>query len=182
MRRCNGAVGVAAAAALSITAVAAASRTEERGSAEIEPIVEYWILGHNTRTEVFTIGGTYGYRVGAWMPYAGGAIGFFGLHARAGVAFMPGNLEEPSFVIRMEARPQIFYNPCIEPAVLGTFGPGWRWPMEAGDPSNPATAFYLLGNFISGAGWVHDNCGKATEKSLAGAVVVGTSLTAGFDW
>ena len=166
----------------SLLFAAAASRAEERGSVEIEPVVEYFALNHGTRTEIFAIGGTYGYRFGAWMPYAGGAIGFFGLHARGGVAFMPGNLEEPTFVIRLEARPQIFYNPCIEPAMLGTFGPGWRWPMEQGDPGNPGTAFYLLGNFVGGAAWVHDQCGKPTEKKLATAAVLGGSVMAGFDW
>jgi hypothetical protein len=179
---CRGSVAVGLAFALSLICAAARTCAEERGSADFEPVIEYWVLKHNTRTEIFAIGGTYGYRFGAWMPYVGGSIGFFGLHARAGVAFLPGDLEEPTFTIRFEARPQIFYNPCIEPAVLGTFGPGWRWPMERGDPGNPGTAFYLLGNFISGVGWVRDGCGKPTEKPLAAAVVVGTSVMAGFDW
>ena len=55
--------------------------------------------------------------------------------------------------------------------------------MEHGDPGNPGAAFYLLGNFVGGLGWIHDNCGKGpAEKPLAAAGVVGTSLTAGFDW
>ncbi len=177
-----GSLAIAVALCLSLVTASVASRAEERGSVELEPVIEYWVLQHNSRTEIFTVGGTWGYRFGAFMPYAGGSVGFFGLHARGGVAFIPGDLEEPTFLIRLEARPQIFFNPCIEPAMLGAVGPGWRWPMESGDPGNPGTAFFLLGNFVGGAGWVHDNCGKSTEKKLVSAGIVGASITAGFDW
>lgn len=178
----TGTSALRAAIVAALVSGAATSRAEERGSIEIEPLVEYVALKHGTRPEYFAIGGTYGYRFGAWMPYAGGSIGFFGLRARGGVAFMPGDLEEPTFIVRLEARPQIFYSPCIEPAVLGVLGPGWRWPMERGDPGNPGTAFYLLGNFIGGAGWVRDRCGEPDETKLNSAAILGGSVMAGFDW
>jgi hypothetical protein len=167
---------------LAVALVALPSNAEERGAVDLEPVTPYFSVEGFNRTEISVVGGSYGYRWGAFVPYVGGAIGFFTIHARLGVSILPGDLEQPGLMIRLEARPQVLLNPCFEPAMLGSFGIGYRWPLEEGDPGNPGTAIYLLPSFVGGDAWIRRYCGEAKEQPLGSIVLFGGTLSGGFDW
>ena len=157
-------------------------RAEPRNAIELEPIA-YWVsTGDVGRTTVSVLGYTYGGRFGHFIPYFGGGLGFFKVQARGGVTWVPDDLDYSVLILRLEARPQLLLNPCIEPVIVGSLGAGYRWPLERGDPGYPGTAIYLLPQFTGGVGFLHGFCGKADETPLHDKPLIGGSLSGGFDW
>jgi hypothetical protein len=86
-------------------------------------------------------------------------------------------------MVRLDVRPQLLLNPCIEPLIVGSLGAGYRWPIEQGDPGYPGTAIYLLPAFTGGVGFLHGECGHHfTETPLHEKSLLGGTLSGGFDW
>jgi hypothetical protein len=156
-------------------------RAEQRSTIELEPVALQYGPG-GSRTQISVIGYSYGYRYDSWFPYFGGGIGFFTFQARGGINWMPGDLEESGLMVRLEAQPQILFNPCFEPLLTGNLGVGYRWPLERGDPDSPGTALFAMPAFTGGEAFLHRNCGKGTQEPLRGSFVMGGTLIAGFDW
>ena len=155
---------------------------EERSVIDFDAVALYFGPIGN-RTEIFIFGYTWGYRFKSLYPYVGGGFGFFAMQARGGVTWMPGNLEEPTPIVRLEALPQLIFNPCIESLVVGSLGVGYRFPLEHNDPNGiPGTALFVLPAFTGGDGILHGQCGKADEVPLRSSLVIGGSLTGGFDF
>jgi hypothetical protein len=161
----------------------ASSRGEPRQAIELEPIT-YWVsTGNVGRTEISVLGYTYGGRFGHFIPHFGGGLGFFTVQARGGVTWVPGDLDYSGLMVRLDVRPQLLLNPCIEPLIVGSLGAGYRWPIEAGDPGYPGTAIYLLPAFTGGVGFLHGECGHSlTETPLHDKSLLGGTLSGGFDW
>jgi hypothetical protein len=169
------------AATVMMTAWPRALRAEQRSTIDLQPVAIYdGSVG--IRTQISVVGYSYGYRFDSWMPYVGAGLGFFTFQARGGVSWLPGDLEESGPIVRLEAQPQILFNPCTEPLLVANIGVGWRWPLERGDPGNPGTALYLLPAFAGGEAFLHRNCGKPTQEPLRGALALGGTLFAGFEW
>ncbi|HEX4336072.1 MAG TPA: hypothetical protein VH062_09180 [Polyangiaceae bacterium] len=169
-----------------VTAVAslcvpAPLHAEERATIDLQPAALYF-GPRGSRSEISVIGFTYGNRHDSLFPYFGAGVGFFTLQARGGITWMPGDLEESGLIVRLEAQPQLLFNPCVEPLLLGTLGVGWRWPLERGDPGNPGTAIFVLPAFAGGDGFLHQNCGKDTQGPMRSSLILGGTLFAGFDW
>jgi hypothetical protein len=148
---------------------------------DLQPVALFYGPGFS-RTQIAVLGYTYGDLSHGWFPHFGGGIGFFTLQARGGVSWLPGDLEESGLVVRLEAQPQILFNPCWEHMLVGSLGVGWRWPLERGDPGIPGTALFVVPAFTGGAAFVHRNCGKPTEEPLHGSSVLGGTLFTGFDF
>lgn len=156
---------------------------EERGAIELDPVVLYYgPSAWAQRSQIFILGVTGGYRFGSLLPYAGGGLGFFAFQARAGVEWLPGDLEEPGPLIRLEARPQVRFGQCWEPMLTGNLGVGYRFPLERGDPGNPGTSFFVLPTFTGGQAYLHRNCGFKDEEPLKGQLLFGGTVSAGYDW
>jgi hypothetical protein len=152
---------------------------EPRSFIETELLTPHFASHGDTRVSLATVGFTYGWASHGFIPYVGGGVGFFPLQARAGVIWLPNDLKDSGLMVRIEARPEIFWNPCIEPALMGNAGIGYRWPLETNYPDGTAgVAFYLLPSFDGGAAWLHRNCNKMglsdpfEPKFLAGGTIV----------
>jgi hypothetical protein len=159
------------------------ARAEPRTFIETEPVTPHFASGGFSRTSIATVGFTWGWAAHGVIPYVGGGVGFFPLQARVGVVWLPNDLKDPGLMVRLEARPQIFFLPCVEPALLGNAGIGYRWPLEPSYPDAPAgAAFYLLPSFDGGPAWLHHRCG---DTGLSGAVqskfLVGGTIALGLD-
>ena len=155
------------------------AQAEPRSFIETELVTPRFTPSGDSRISLATVSFDYGWASHGFIPYVGGGVGFFPLQAHAGVAWLPNDLKEPGLMVRLEARPQIFWNPCIEPALMGNVGVGYRWPIETNYPDGVAnTAFYLLPSFEGGGAWLHHNCNKETlsdpftPRFLAGGTVV----------
>lgn len=159
-----------------------AARAEPRSAIELEPVAYYVSTRDVGRTTISVLGYTYGNRFGHFIPYFGGGLGFFALQARGGVTWLPGDVDDSGFMVRLEVRPQVLLNPCLEPLIVGNLGAGYRWPLERGDPGYPGTAIYLLPQFTGGVGFLHGECGKSTETPLQDKSLLGATLSGGFDW
>src|SRR5262249_40044386 len=158
MRFPSKAARMALSGALSVGIVVATwtapSKAEERFTFDLQPVsLMYGPRGD--RTEIWVMAFTYGYRFNSLFPYVRGGVGCFTLQARGGVAWMPGDLEESGPIFRLEAQPQILFNPCWEHLLVGNAAAGWRWPLERGDPGYPGAAFYLMPAFIGGGAFLH---------------------------
>jgi hypothetical protein len=155
------------------------TRAEERGYVDLEPVTLRWSPSGNQRFSIFTVGGAWGYATHRITAYAGGGLGFFGLQGRGGIAWTPGDPNESGPLIRIEVRPQLFLAPCVEPAVLGNAGIGYRWPLESGDEYGAGTGLYIMPAFEGGVAWLRINCGSAPLTSTA---LLGGTLVGGIDW
>jgi hypothetical protein len=158
------------------------AHAEPRNAFELEPVTFWLSTGDVGRTTVSVIGYTYGNRFGHFIPYFGGGLGFFTLQARGGITWLPGNVDYSGLMVRLEVRPQVLFNPCLEPLIVGSLGGGYRWPLERGDPGYPGTAIYLLPQFTGGVGFLRGECGNATETPLHDKPLIGGTLSGGFDW
>jgi hypothetical protein len=158
------------------------AHAEPRQTIDLEPAVPYFALDGATRTQISVLSYTYGYRSGSLVPFVGGALGFFTLQARLGITWMPGDLEESGFMMRLDARPQTAFGNCWEPMVLGSLGAGWRWPLEHGDPGYPGVAAYLLPEFTGGVAFLHTTCHASNDGPLETRALVGGTLAGGFDF
>jgi hypothetical protein len=167
---------------LLLAGVPAFASAQTRQVIELEPVTPYFSTRGANRTEVAVVGYTYGHRFDSLIPYFGGGVSFFSVQARAGITWLPGDLDDTSLMVRLEARPQLLLTPCVEPFIAGNLGVGIRWSIELGDPGEPGTALYLLPQFTGGNAWLRDGCGTIYKKPFEATVLFGGTLSGGFDW
>jgi hypothetical protein len=167
---------------LLLAAAPASASAQPRQVVELEPVTPYFSTRGVGRTEVAVLGYTYGHRFDSLIPYFGGGVSFFSLQARAGITWLPGDLEDTGLMVRLEARPQLLLTPCLEPLIAGNVGVGIRWPLEQGDPGNPGTAIYLLPQFTGADAWLRDDCGTTRQAPFQATFLFGGTLSGGFDW
>lgn len=159
------------------------ARAEPRSFIETELVTPHFATGGYARTSIATVGFTYGWAAHGVIPYVGGGVGFFPLQARVGVVWLPNDLKDPGLMVRLEARPEIFWSPCIEPGLFGNAGIGYRWPLETNYPDAPAgVAFYLLPSFDGGPAWLHRHCAEpGSSGPFETKFVAGGTIALGLD-
>jgi hypothetical protein len=165
-----------------VVAAPGAAHAEPGQAIELEPVAYYVSTGDVGRTTISLVGYTYGGRFGHFIPYFGGGLGFFTVQARGGITWLPTDVDDSGLMVRLEVRPQVLLNPCLEPLIVGNLGVGYRWPLERGDPGYPGTAIYLLPQFTGGVGFLHGECGRITQAPLHDKPLMGGTLSGGFDW
>lgn len=160
--------------------------------AQIRRIVDLEILtihrdvNGNDRTSVFVAAPTIAFASGGVMPYVGGGLGFLTAQARVGLFFMPSDLQESSFVARVEIRPEIPVIPCLEPAIFGSVAAGYRFQLEEGPPGQFAgPAIYVMPAFVGGPAWIYPGCtqqGRPAGAALQGTFFFGGTVALGMDF
>ena len=165
-----------------VLAVPAGARAEPRSAIDLEPVTYFASTGDVGRTQISVLGYTYGHRFGSMIASFGGGLGFFTVQARGGLTWLPGDLYDAGLMVRLDVRPQLLWNPCFEPLIVGSLGAGYRWSIERGDPGVPGTAMYLLPAFTGGVGFLHGACGEPAQTPLHDKPLFGGTLAGGFDW
>ena len=167
---------------MAVALLASGVRADPRSFIDLELLTPHFTPNGDSRISLATVGFSYGWASHGFIPYVGGGVGFFPLQARAGIVWLPSDLKDPGLMVRLEARPQIFWNPCIEPALMGSAGVGYRWPLETNYPDAPAgAAFYLLPSFDGGSAWLHSVCGVNTRGALEPKFLAGGTIVLGLD-
>lgn len=168
-----------------VLASSSAASAEPRSFADLEPVTLEFASGA-ARTQIFTAGFSYGAGSRTLVPYVGGAVGFFLVQARAGVAFLPAGFDHGGLMMRLEARPMAYINPCLEPALFGTVGIGYRGPLETSYPGeHPGAGFYVLPSLDGGEAWIRPGCSaraNAPVNPREPHFFLGGTLAAGLDW
>jgi hypothetical protein len=140
--------------------------------------------GHG-RTSVFVAAPTIAFASGGVMPYVGGGLGFLTAQARVGLFFMPSDLQESSFVARVEVRPEIPLIPCLEPAIFGNVAAGYRFQLEEGPPGQFAgPAIYVMPAFDGGPAWIYPHCTQQgrPDEPLKSTFFFGGTVALGMDF
>jgi len=145
--------------ALALTALPAAARADEWGTAEVEPLTLRSSVGGFTRNTVAFASATVSLGSGRIAPYAGAGLGLFAVAGRLGLRALLVAPHESGPILRVELRPTLLAAGCVEPALLGQVGLGYRFALEYRRPDEPPPpGLLLVPAFESGVAWLRRGC------------------------